>query len=158
MSNTPDIYNAEGIWSISDVLSYKQNNQWPTPTNSGNLDCYTIDNSRSECGCVSISLNGVVATGTLTDPSGTTPGTEYSLPKSAFVVTTNGFSWYNWWWENNYFWNWHWRYPWYSSWWGYYWYWGYYCHLYSWYMNPVNLYNITCENSDKYPTCGTGNA
>lgn len=156
MNNTPDIYRAEGIWHISDVFNYQQNNQWPSPTDTSNTDCYSVNSSRQECGCVSVSLNGVVSTGVLTDPSGSTPGTEFSLPKEAMIITTDGFHWSNWWWSNDYFWNWQWRYPWYSRWWRYSWYWGYYCYRYFWWMNPVNLYSITCENQDTYPTCGTG--
>ena len=151
-------YAAPGIWKIDDVIDLKNDNFWPIATSSGDLNCYTTP-PKKECGdCIFVDMNGIASSGTVVDPSGSTPSSGLFLPRKAWIVSSDGWEWDNWWWDGYYNWNWYWRYSWYNNWYNYGWYWGWGCYRYYHHIDQTNLFDVTCNDtfSDKYPTCGTG--
>lgn len=159
MTDLPNTYRAAGLWKIDDVMQYKNNNEWPTATSSGDLNCYSYTPIKRECGdCIAIGLDGVVASGTIIDPNNSSLPTGLGLPKKAWVVNSDGWGWDDWWYYGYNSWNRNWRYGWYDRWWNYGWYWGWGCYRYWWSMDNVSLFNINCsgDTGDQYPVCGTG--
>lgn len=152
-------YAAPGLWMIDDVINLKNDKFWPIATASGDLNCYTTP-TKKECGdCIFVDMSGIVSSGTVVDPAGSTPSSGLLLPRKAWVVGSDGWHWDNWWWDGYYSWNWYWANPWYYNWYNFGWYWGWGCGRHYHHINQTTLFNITCNDAftDKYPTCGTGN-